>query len=184
MRKARTLVGPGAALCYVCGNGCDLRQASLSNSSGDRTRMVFADHVKILAEIELFERGRITIGSGTFIGRSKIFCAEKVDIGAGCWIADNVFIMDSDLHSTSMSRRVADAFSYTRTGELDYYTGIPTRPVRIETGAWIGAGAIILKGVTLFEGCIVGAGSVVTKDVPSRVIVAGNPARPIGRAAD
>lgn len=49
--------------------------------------------------------------------------------------------------------------------------------IRIEQDCWIGAGAIILNGITIGEGSIVGAGSVVTHDVPSGVIVAGNPAK-------
>ena len=52
-----------------------------------------------------------------------------------------------------------------------------TRPVVIKRTAWIGAGAVILPGVTVGENAIVGAGSVVTRDVPDNVIVAGNPAR-------
>ncbi|WP_300799156.1 DapH/DapD/GlmU-related protein [uncultured Alistipes sp.] len=54
-----------------------------------------------------------------------------------------------------------------------------TRPVRLRRNAWIGAGALILPGVTVGEHAIVGAGSVVTRDVPDGMIVAGNPARVI-----
>ncbi|MBK8021791.1 MAG: hypothetical protein IPK19_10285 [Chloroflexi bacterium] len=50
-------------------------------------------------------------------------------------------------------------------------------PIRICDKAWIGFNAVILKGVTIGEGAIVGAGSVVTKDVPAWTVVAGNPAR-------
>lgn len=53
------------------------------------------------------------------------------------------------------------------------------RPVRVASDVWIGAGAIILPGVSVGEGAVVGAGSVVTRDVPARTVVAGNPARPI-----
>jgi len=53
-------------------------------------------------------------------------------------------------------------------------------PVRISDGAWIGAVAIVLKGVEIGEGTIVGAGSVVTKSVGANLVVAGNPARLIG----
>ncbi len=52
-----------------------------------------------------------------------------------------------------------------------------TKPILIKRGAWIGAGAIILPGVTVGEHAIVAAGAIVTKDVPDRTIVAGNPAR-------
>lgn len=56
--------------------------------------------------------------------------------------------------------------------------------IRIEQDCWIGAGAIILNGITIGEGSIVGAGSVVTHDVPSGVVVAGNPAKIIKTIAD
>jgi acetyltransferase-like isoleucine patch superfamily enzyme len=56
-------------------------------------------------------------------------------------------------------------------------------PIILEDGAWIGAGAIILPGVTVGTRAVVGAGSVVVKDVPAGSIVAGNPARVLRRAA-
>jgi acetyltransferase-like isoleucine patch superfamily enzyme len=52
-------------------------------------------------------------------------------------------------------------------------------PIRICEGAWIGARSIILKGVTIGAGAVVGMGSVVTRDVPARTVVGGNPARVI-----
>lgn len=54
---------------------------------------------------------------------------------------------------------------------------VKTAPIHINEKVWIGMNAIILKGVTIGEGAIVGAGSVVTKDVPPWTVVAGNPAR-------
>jgi maltose O-acetyltransferase len=58
---------------------------------------------------------------------------------------------------------------------------VETRPVVIEDRVWIGTRAIVLPGVTLGYGSVVGAGSVVTRDVPAMTIVAGVPARPVGR---
>ena len=52
-----------------------------------------------------------------------------------------------------------------------------SRPITIEDDVFIGMNSLILKGVTLSEGCVVGAGSVVSRDVPPRTIVAGNPAQ-------
>jgi acetyltransferase-like isoleucine patch superfamily enzyme len=167
----------------VIGKRCELRCATIINYSGDPQRIALGDGVKILGEVEVFEKGRVLIGPATFLGwRSKIFCTTSVTIGEGCWISDNVYLMDSDLHQLSMTKRIADAFAYSNGGALDYYTGVPHAPISIGRGVWIGAGAVILKGVTLGDGCVVGASSVVTKDVPAGVIVGGNPARQIGIA--
>lgn len=61
----------------------------------------------------------------------------------------------------------------------DLRHNVYTKPVVVKEGAWIGAGAIVLPGVTIGRNAIVGAGSVVTKDVPDNMIVAGNPAKVI-----
>ena len=58
------------------------------------------------------------------------------------------------------------------------------RPIVVGDYVWIGAGAIILPGVTIGEGAVVAAGSVVTKDVAARMVVAGNPAKPLRSVDD
>ena len=59
--------------------------------------------------------------------------------------------------------------------------GIATRGIVVEDGAWIGAGAILLDGVTVGKRAVVGAGAVVTRDVPARTLVVGVPARVVRR---
>lgn len=106
--------------------------------------------------------GRIVVGKESVLSCGVWIRAEKlVKIGKRCNIAPRVMIMDNDAHGLA--------------GE--HLVGGLAAPVVIKDYAWIGAGAIVLKGITIGERAVIGAGSVVTKDVPDDAIVAGNPAR-------
>jgi hypothetical protein len=83
--------------------------------------------------------------------------------------------VDHNSHATDWTSRKNDVVAWGQ-GKKDW-SGVTIKPVKISDRVWIGLNAIILKGVTIGEGAIVGAGSVVTKDVPPYTIVAGNPAR-------
>jgi acetyltransferase-like isoleucine patch superfamily enzyme len=112
-------------------------------------------------EFNTYSQGRIEVGAHTFINYgSSIAAHELVQIGANCLLGHYTFIMDNDQH---------DIFLH---GVLP-----PSRPVIIEDSVWIGSHAIILPGVRIGLRSVVGAGSVVTKDVPAGCVVAGNPAR-------
>ncbi len=99
--------------------------------------------------------------SGTVIGCFKeIIIEDNVRIGA------NTLITDGDWH------------------EDDPRSGNP-RPIRIGKNVWLGEGVKVLKGVSIGENSVIGAGSVVTKNIPSNVIAAGNPCRiikPLGKS--
>jgi acetyltransferase-like isoleucine patch superfamily enzyme len=116
-----------------------------------------------------FSYETIHIGSNVYIGSGACFSAKKgIWIGNKVMFGPNVTIRGGD-HNTS----VRGQYMY------DVHDKLPEndQPVVIEDDTWIGAGAIILKGVTVRRGAIVGAGAVVTKDVPPYSIVAGVPAR-------
>ena len=89
-------------------------------------------------------------------------------------MAQEVLILDSDNHNIGYSIRKNDLADWKR-GYHDWST-TKRAPVKISRGAWLGARCIILKGVTVGEGAVVGAGAVVTRDVPPWTVVAGNPA--------
>ena len=126
-----------------------------------------------------FERagGTLHIGQRTFVGASTLVCAERIEIGDDVLISWGCTVVDHNSHALAWKDRSDDVEQWYE-GRKDW-TPVERAAVRIGNKAWIGFNAIILKGVTIGEGAIVGAGSVVTRDVPAFTIVAGNPARPI-----
>lgn len=118
----------------------------------------------------------ISIGKRSFINGSLI-AAQKIEIGDDVLISWGVTVVDHNSHAISFSERSQDVVNW-RLGKKDW-TNVKIAPIKISNKVWIGFNSIILKGVTIGEGAIVGAGSVVTKDLPAWTIVAGNPARVI-----
>ena len=111
---------------------------------------------------------KVFIGDGcTILWRFQCNAAQSIRIGQNVLIAANVLITDSD-HIVEPG-----GVPVTRQGKF------VTRPVLIEDNCWLGQNAVILKGVTLGHDSIVGANSVVTRDIPPCSVVAGNPARVI-----
>ena len=108
---------------------------------------------------------QIHIGPGTFVnyGLTALDVVE-IRIGANCQLANDIQLL-TPIHPLDPQPR--------REG---WEAG---EPITIGDNVWIGGGAIVLPGVTIGDDSVVGAGSVVTKDVPARTVVAGNPARVI-----
>lgn len=117
----------------------------------------------------------IMIGSNCFIGRSHLVSANSILIGDDVIISWGVTIVDHNSHSLIWDHRKSDVSTWQR--KVKDWSNVRIAPVVIERRVWIGFNAIILKGVTIGEGAIVGAASVVTRDVPPYTVVAGNPAR-------
>ena len=117
-------------------------------------------------ELETQAAGLIEIGCRVRINRgTTIVSYEHISIGDDCLIGEFVSIRDAN-HGIAAGTKI----------RLQEHK---VRPIRIEAGAWIGRGVCILPGVTLGAGCVVGANSVVTRDVPAGVVVAGIPAKVI-----
>ena len=128
---------------------------------------------------------RVIIGDRVYMGNSSIIAKTSVTFGNDILVAWGVTFYDHDSHSLDAADRDDDI---KRTYE-DYnneggnylknknWSNVRSKPIVICDHAWVGAEAMVLKGVTIGEGAIVGARSVVTKDVPPYTVVAGNPAR-------
>lgn len=140
------------------GDGVTLRSWRFSNPLAPNHPVVLATRTA---------QARIQIGDDCGFTGGAIVAAERIQIGCRVLVGANCTITDTDFHPLEAAVRQQDILAGAH------------RPVVIEDDVFIGMNCLILKGVTLGRGSVVGAGSVVTKDVPAGVIVAGNPARVI-----
>lgn len=128
------------------------------------------------------EGAQIIIGNDTFVGNSSFVCTTKISIGSNVLISWGCTIMDNNAHSLISEERKNDVRDWKKgidenaVGKYKDWSNVSKGEVTIKNKAWIGFNVIILKGVTIGEGAVVAAGSVVTKDVPDYAVVAGNPA--------
>lgn len=120
---------------------------------------------------------RVRFGDRCYVGASHLVAAQDIELGDDVVISWGTTIVDHNSHALDFHRRRSDVLDWGR-GIKDWST-VATSPVRICARVWIGFNAIILKGVTIGENAIVGAGAVVTKDVAPFEVVAGNPARTV-----
>lgn len=139
-------------------------------------------HSHVRGQLQTFwNGGSIRVGSHCYVGQgTRIWSQVSVLIGNHVLISHLVDIHDTDSHPISADARRVDALGILETGIYHTPTETISEPIVIEDDVWIGAKAIILKGVTIGRGAIIAAGSVVTRDVEPFAIVAGNPARVVG----
>lgn len=131
------------------------------------------------------DTGRVKIGNNVHMGGTMFICKSAITIGNDVTMAWDIVLYDHDSHSINWESRSNDNNQcyndFLNEGGNKIinkdWTNVNTRPIAIQDKVWIGFGVTVLKGVTIGEGAVVGAKSVVTRDVPPWTVVAGNPAK-------
>ncbi|SRR5579883_1856349 len=137
------------------------------------TKIWIGDHVNFFGQVDIysgaiFAEPVLRLGDHVDIGHNVMFVVNKeIVIEDHVNVASGVRFMDSDAHPRDTAERIADRPP--RPEEI--------KPVRVCRYAWIGQNAFIMKGVTVGEGAVIGANSVVVTDVPPYAVAMGNPAR-------
>ncbi len=142
----------------LIGNNVNINSAPWANPIGCGIRTY----------IQVQDGAELVIGDGCGLSNVAITCANRIELKNNVMIGSGCKIYDTDFHDIDYKKRLHHA---------DCEAGRNSLPILIEEGAFIGAGCFILKGVTIGKHSIVGAGSVVTKDIPDDEVWAGNPAR-------
>jgi acetyltransferase-like isoleucine patch superfamily enzyme len=133
-----------------------------------RGEIIFGERVRLTGttvplEFAAWRGGRVEIGDGTFINYGTSISAHSlVSIGRDCNIGQYTIINDNDYHDLQDHSRVP-----------------PSKPVILEDRVWLGARVIVLKGVRIGHDSAIGAGSVVTHDIPPNSVAVGMPAKVI-----
>jgi acetyltransferase-like isoleucine patch superfamily enzyme len=169
----------------ILGEGARLYDSSrIENHLAQKSAITIGAGTHILGQLRVFGHGgNIQIGESCFVGEdTRIWSANSIKIGNRVQIAHAVNIHDNNSHSSSAESRFAHFRQILTTGHPPVLNDVPSAPVVIEDDTWIGFNATILKGVIIGKGAIVGAASVVTKDVAAYTVVVGSPARVVGVA--
>ena len=147
-------VGTGTRIlgpCSIFGGG-NIR-------AGDH--LVVRSRPYIRVQIFVTPGANLRLGNNVFINQgARISCSEEISIGNGCQIGDECVIIDNDYHQVGQ-------------------TSAKCAPICLEDNVWLGLRVIVLRGVTIGEGSVMAAGSVVTRSVPPYSFAAGVPARVI-----
>ena len=153
--------------------------AKVLNAQKDRSKIRIGTNSHVRGELFIFGHGgSISIGNDCYIGEgTKIWSAKSVLIKDRTLIAHNVNIHDNISHPLDCKDRHFQFLEILSKGHPKSNLNLNEKSVTIENDVWIGFNATILKGVTIGEGAIVAACSVVTKDVAPFTVVGGNPAK-------
>lgn len=154
------------------------RTTSIKHIAGSISKnIILKQNARIMGKIRIYKEGKIVIGKYSQLGHNSVIqCVNQIEIGDYTAIAQNVTICDYNTHPVNPSDRII--MQLTPEGH-SYRSPIysVSAPIKIGNNCWIGENSRICKGISIGDGAVIAACSVVTKDVPSNSIAAGNPAK-------
>jgi acetyltransferase-like isoleucine patch superfamily enzyme len=151
------------------------KQTRIINNSGIKERIVLESHSIILGEIQTMQHGgEIKVGHYVFIGEhTRIWSSVSIKIGNRVLISHNVNIHDNNSHALDKILR-HEEFKYVYETHKPYpHENLSEKEIIIGDDVWIGFNVTIFKGVRIGNGAIIGANSIVTKDVPANAVIVG-----------
>jgi acetyltransferase-like isoleucine patch superfamily enzyme len=166
-------------LSYIAGDHFVFGAYTTFHNDGTPNQIQIGNYVTLLqAELRCYSKGKISIGNYCWFGlRTQISSCSSITIGDYCIFGRDVYISDTNEHPIDPVIRRHQTILLQERGIVPDRYQSDTKPIVIGNDVWVGERACILKGVTIGKGVVVAANSVVTKDVPDNVVVAGNPAR-------
>jgi len=152
----------------IIGNNVTIKSSFLSNLIGLYSRSIIITRVS---------GAKIIIGNNVGISGATIYARKGIYIGDNTIIGGNSKILDNDFHPLEVKNRIK-LLKNVHGGDSNL---IPAKEIHIGSNCFIGCNTIILKGTTLGNGCIVGAGAVVSGKFEANCLIVGNPAKVISK---
>ncbi len=155
--------------------------ARIYNSNKNREYITIGENSIIAGELFVFAHGgKIEIGDFCFVGsETRIWSAQNINIGNRVLISHQVNILDTSGHPVDSVERHHHYRAIHSKGHPKDLKGMKSKPIKIGDDAWIGFNVIIFGGVTIGEGAIIGAGSIIRNDVPAGAMI-----KPVGSRQD
>jgi maltose O-acetyltransferase len=153
-----------------------LLNVKINNKTKERNKIKFGDYCNVTVNIFLNEKGSIYIGDYVYMNNIQMRIDYNLKIGSHCMFGPNVKLWDTKNHPLDPSERHKQCEYIAHHGFLDSYEA-GGGDIIIGNDVWVGMDSIILGGVSIGNGSVVAAGSIVTKSIPENILVAGIPAR-------
>jgi acetyltransferase-like isoleucine patch superfamily enzyme len=169
----------------IVGANTDLYKCSISvfDPQPGHPNITIGDDCAIEGRIILHSNNaRITIGNRVFIGSNALlFCYDSIEIGDDVMFSWDCTVIDTNAHSLRSAERKQDVLDWKKGPQFKDWSRVESQKVVIGPSCWLGFKSIVMKGVRLGDGCVVAAGSVVTKNFEPFSVIGGNPASFIKR---